>query len=85
MHIIMQFDQIILIVALLCVAGILFWGVITMARGGAYNVKKLKPDYAIPDYISGDRIDFDLGLDVVSKQQWLTPPAWPHLAVMPIK
>ena len=35
----MQFDQIILIVALLFVAGILFWGVITMARGGAYNVK----------------------------------------------
>ena len=35
----MQFDQIILVVALLCVAGILFWGVITMARGGAYNVK----------------------------------------------
>jgi len=24
---------------LFCVAGILFWGVITMARGGAYNVK----------------------------------------------
>ena len=35
----MQFDQIILVVALLGVAGILFWGVITMARGGAYNVK----------------------------------------------
>jgi len=35
----MQFDQIILIVALFGVAGILFWGVITMARGGAYNVK----------------------------------------------
>ena len=35
----MQFDQIILVVALFCVAGILFWGVITMARGGAYNVK----------------------------------------------
>ena len=39
MLIIMQFDQIILGVALFCVAGILFWGVITMARGGAYNVK----------------------------------------------
>ena len=39
MLIIMQFDQIILVAALFCVAGILFWGVITMARGGAYNVK----------------------------------------------
>ncbi|XDZ68560.1 twin transmembrane helix small protein [Alphaproteobacteria bacterium LSUCC0226] len=35
----MQFDQIILVVALCSVAGILFWGVITMARGGEYNVK----------------------------------------------
>ena len=36
----MQFDQIILVVALCAVASILFWGVFTMARGGAYNVKK---------------------------------------------
>ena len=35
----MQFDQIILVVALCGVVGILFWGIITMARGGAYNVK----------------------------------------------
>ena len=35
----MQFDQLILIVALCAVVAILFWGVITMARGGSYNVK----------------------------------------------
>ena len=35
----MSFDQIILVLALLAVAGILGWGVLTMARGGAYNVK----------------------------------------------
>ena len=35
----MQFDQIILVVALCAVVAILFWGVITMARGGGYNVK----------------------------------------------
>ena len=35
----MSFDQIILVVALLAVAGILGWGVLTMARGGTYNVK----------------------------------------------
>lgn len=35
----MSFDQIILAVGLLTVAGILGWGVLTMARGGAYNVK----------------------------------------------
>ena len=35
----MSFDQIILMVALLAVAGILSWGVLTMARGGEYNVK----------------------------------------------
>ena len=35
----MQFDQIVLVLALCAVAGILFWGIITMARGGAYNVK----------------------------------------------
>jgi hypothetical protein len=35
----MSFDQIILVVALLAVAGILGWGVLTMARGGAYNFK----------------------------------------------
>ena len=35
----MSFDQIILTVALLAVAGILGWGVLTMARGGDYNIK----------------------------------------------
>lgn len=35
----MSFDQIILMVALLAVAGILGWGVLTMARGGEYNIK----------------------------------------------
>ena len=35
----MSFDQIILVVALLTVAGILGWGVLTMARGDAYNAK----------------------------------------------
>ena len=35
----MNFDQIILAVGLLAVAGILGWGVLTMARGGTYNVK----------------------------------------------
>ena len=35
----MNFDQIILAVALLSVAVILGWGVLTMARGGDYNVK----------------------------------------------
>ena len=35
----MQFDQIVLVSALCAVAGILFWGIITMARGGSYNVK----------------------------------------------
>ena len=35
----MQFDQIVLGVALCAVAGILFWGVFTMARGGTYNIK----------------------------------------------
>ena len=35
----MSFDQIILTVALLAVAGILGWGVLTMARGGEYNIK----------------------------------------------
>ena len=35
----MSFDQIILTVALLTVAGILGWGVLTMARGGEYNIK----------------------------------------------
>ena len=33
----MQFDQIIMVIALLSVAGILFWGVFTMGRGGEYN------------------------------------------------
>lgn len=35
----MSIDQIILTVALLIVAAILGWGVMTMARGGDYNVK----------------------------------------------
>jgi hypothetical protein len=35
----MSIDQIILTVALLMVAAILGWGVMTMARGGDYNVK----------------------------------------------
>ena len=35
----MTIDQIILVASLLIVAGILGWGVLTMARGGAYNVK----------------------------------------------
>ena len=35
----MSFDQMILMVALLAVAGILGWGVLTMARGGGYNIK----------------------------------------------
>lgn len=35
----MAFDQLILAVALLVVAGILGWGVFSMARGGEYNVK----------------------------------------------
>ena len=35
----MSFEQIILMVALLAVASILGWGVLTMARGGEYNVK----------------------------------------------
>jgi hypothetical protein len=35
----MTIDQIVLWAALLSVAGILGWGVVTMARGGTYNVK----------------------------------------------
>ena len=35
----MSIDQIILTAALLIVAAILGWGVMTMARGGDYNVK----------------------------------------------
>ena len=35
----MAADKFILIAALGIVAAILFWGVITMARGGTYNVK----------------------------------------------
>ena len=35
----MAMDQIILFAALAIVAGILGWGVLTMARGGEYNVK----------------------------------------------
>ena len=35
----MAFDKIILLVALGLVAVILAWGVLTMARGGEYNVR----------------------------------------------
>ena len=35
----MSIDQVILTAALLIVAAILGWGVLTMARGGDYNVK----------------------------------------------
>tara|TARA_B100001057_G_scaffold427174_1_gene451765 strand:- start:584 stop:784 length:201 start_codon:yes stop_codon:yes gene_type:complete len=35
----MQFEQVILVVALCTLVSILFWGIFTMARGGAYNVK----------------------------------------------
>lgn len=35
----MAFDKIILLVALGLVAVVLAWGVLTMARGGEYNVK----------------------------------------------
>ena len=35
----MAMDQIILFAALSIVAGILGWGVLTMARGGEYNIK----------------------------------------------
>jgi hypothetical protein len=35
----MAMDQIILFAALCIVAGILGWGVLTMARGGEYNIK----------------------------------------------
>ena len=35
----MPADKIILFLALAIVAAILGWGVLTMARGGAYNVK----------------------------------------------
>ena len=35
----MTIDQIILAASLLIVAGILGWGVLTMARGSSYNVK----------------------------------------------
>lgn len=35
----MSFNQVILILALLAVAGILGWGLVTMARGGDYNLK----------------------------------------------
>ena len=35
----MTIDQILLVASLVVVAGILGWGVLTMARGGTYNVK----------------------------------------------
>ena len=35
----MAMDQIILFAALSIVAGILGWGVLTMARGGEYNIR----------------------------------------------
>ena len=33
-------QEVIMGVAIFCVAGILFWGVITMGRGGSYNKSK---------------------------------------------
>ena len=35
----MTIDQTILVASLVIVAGILGWGILTMARGGTYNVK----------------------------------------------
>ena len=35
----MGFDQIVIMAAVFVVAGILGWGVLTMARGGEYNIK----------------------------------------------
>ena len=35
----MGFDQIVIMAAVFVVAGILGWGVLTMARGGDYNIK----------------------------------------------
>ena len=35
----MTIDQTILVASLVMVAGILGWGILTMARGGTYNVK----------------------------------------------
>ena len=35
----MSWQYIILGLSMLAVAGVLFWGVITMARGGEYNAK----------------------------------------------
>ena len=40
----MAMDQIILFAALGIVAGILGWGVLTMARGGEDNIKNSKPN-----------------------------------------
>ena len=33
-----SFSYILLIITMAAVAGVLFWGVLTMARGGEYNV-----------------------------------------------
>jgi hypothetical protein len=35
----MVFQYILLLLAMLAVLGVLFWGILTMARGGEYNVK----------------------------------------------
>ena len=35
----MGFDQLVIMAAVFVVAGILGWGVLTMARGGDYNIK----------------------------------------------
>ena len=61
----MTIDQIILAASLLIVAGILGWGVLTMARGGSYNVK-------ISNRIMRYRIIFQaLALVVILVLMWL--------------
>jgi hypothetical protein len=35
----MVWQYILLLLAMLAVLGVLFWGILTMARGGEYNVK----------------------------------------------
>ena len=61
----MTIDQIILAASLLIVAGILGWGVLTMARGGSYNVKN-------SNRIMRYRIIFQaLALVVILVMMWL--------------
>ena len=62
----MQFDQIILVVALCAVASILVWGVFTMASGGAYNLKKFQSYHALPDHFSRIGINNYSWFDVAS-------------------